>query len=307
MAKTDAATGGNRRTIALILGKTGMYASVNGGDPTPLPLPEENGTKPPLAVNSLLDALDHFALADTDTHVVIIGTRADGTAGWDEVDPRELQNYGPKTLQFEFLSEAQALQRGYPNAQEGDFLARSTYPTTFSKDPSFLQPREGEVNVCGYIIFATAPRPEDGALLGSVRWWVDQDGVPTLVDIVHGASNRGKLYTIFGGSIVTTPNMVVTEVERLVEAHPAVNVVFVWNQDGVTQYNAYKDPRGDFWYLVRPKGEFERVNGRVAVALSAQAIARQVSAGSATPTPVPPSTVDPTDADGDTAKKKDDA
>lgn len=303
MTGTAATTGGERRTIALILGKTGMHASVNGGDPTPLPLPEEDGQTPLLSASSLLAALNHFALADTNTRILIIGTRDNGTAGWNEVDPRELEDYGPKTLTFEFLTEAHALQRGYRNAREGDFLARSTYPAAFSEEPDFLRPREGETHTCGYVIFATVRRPEDGTLLGSVRWWVDQDGEPTLVDIVHNTRNRGALYTISGGSIVTTPNMVVTEVECLLAAYPEINLVFVWSQDGVSQYIAYKNPRGDFWFFLRPKGDFHDANGIVAVALNAMAIARLASAGPATP----PLTADTTDLDGDATEKKDDA
>lgn len=301
MQEQDATVGGARRHIALILGKSGLYASVNGGEPSRLSLPGDEKKKP-LTVDSLLEALDTFTLADAVTHVTLIGTRADGSAGWDQIDPRELQNYGPKTLRFNFLTEAHALQHGHTNAKEGDFLIRSTNPVQFSNDAGFLVPDKGTTQVCAYLIFATARR-SDNVLEGSVRWWVEQDGEPTLVDIIHN-DNRGKIYTIPGGSIVTTTNMVVSEVDALLKIHPEVTVVYVWSQDGVAQYQAYTRHDGDFWYFLRPKGSFEAANGKVAVALSAMAIARLVSAGN---TPTPPSTAGPTEADGDTTEGKDGA
>ena len=222
-------SGGNR-IVALAKGKKGVFASVDGGETTPFKVVGE------VNAANLAKALDMFT--DTATTLLIIGTRSDGTPGWDGLDPTDLSKL--VACEVHYLSEAQAFHREYATG-----------------------------SLAAYIILATTHREgTDGSepdhLLGSARWWVEGPTGVERVDVQFLGENHGQIYTIGGGSLTDHPYMVARMVEDLLEKHPHVLRVYVWSQDGL-KGNADFTSDGIFMPAIQLPNAFRRDGGRVIV------------------------------------------
>lgn len=213
---TDTVVGGSH-TVALAFGKSGVHASVDGATARSLPV------KGKLNAESLAAALDIFTSPDVTTTVLLIGTRADGTPGWDQIDPDELTKSMPHEVFF--LSEAQALA---------------------------LEP--GDKKPAAWVILATTGSGD--AIRGSARWWVQNaDSAVTRVDVQYLGQNYGQIFTLAGENLANSPILVAGLVEALLMRHDVARV-YVWSQDGLTDHWAYTtgvptDDRQTFWEALR--------------------------------------------------------
>jgi len=229
---TDMVAGGSR-TIALALGKTGAHVSVSGNKPKSFPI---KGT---LNAASLAAALDMFTSDGITTTILVIGTRADGTPGWDQIDPDELTTATPHDVFF--FSEAQAL----------------------ALEPGGKEP-------AAWIILATAK--VGGTTKGSARWWVhnSENGTVKRVDVEYLGTNFGQVYTLAGGNLSSSPAMVAGMVESVIMRHPGMIRVYVWSQDGMSKLTAYErgandKPNGQFWASLRLPEVYEAAGGDVVI------------------------------------------
>ena len=259
----DTVAGGSRRTVALAAGKRGVFVSINGGDTERLKVEGDLNTE---ALAASLGSLN-----EPDTTLLVIGTRSDGTPGLNDIDPVGLRKALPDAT-IAFLSEAQAMQHA-------------------------LSP-EG---VNAYVILATALRePADGEvvgnIIGSARWWVQQpDGKISSVPVTY-LGNQGDIYTIGGGSLVTSPDMIAGMVETLLADHPTVTRVCVWSQDGLSGNADYMD-EGKFFVLLRLPEQFVGAGGHVVIMPSATDMIQLTSGAGPLPVPavIADDTTDPAD------------
>jgi hypothetical protein len=148
MGTEKPANGTATTVVAVTNGKLGTHLSVNGKPATQFKVMGK------LTPTSLVAAVRRTVGKPWDhpnVEVLIIGTRNDGTPGWDVINPDDLAKECPHPVSF--ISEAQALHRALRN------------PGTN-----------------GYIILAAAPR-EDGVVVGSARWWISTGDNVERVDV----------------------------------------------------------------------------------------------------------------------------
>lgn len=222
----DTVAGGSH-TVALTLVNAGVLASVDGNAPLFFPV------KGRLSATSLAEALNMF---DEDpTTILIIGTRADGEPGWDEVDQNELDELmAASPLMIHVISEAQAL----------------------ALDPNTREP-------AAWLIMGTSLDETEGLTYGSVRWWVqDEDGVVNRADVKYLGTNSGQIYPRAGAG---SPSLMAGMVEAIISKHPHVRRVHVWSTDGQSGGDAYKLPSGSFWETLKLPQAYKEAGGDVVV------------------------------------------
>lgn len=235
---------GGSRWIALAHGKTGVHAAVDGQKPHPLSVRGE------LNSESLAAALNTFTADGVVTKVILIGTRADGTPGWDEIDPDAFVKGTPHEVHF--LSEAQA----------------------YGLAPIEKRP-------VAWIILATAN--SNGEVKGSARWWVqDADDVVTCVNVHHLGIDHGQIFTFPGNTLADSPVFVAGIVGSLVSHHSDVARVYIWSQDGLTGHWGYEKStaqteRVTLWRALRLPQAFTARGGDIVVIDEAQSVLRVAS------------------------------
>jgi hypothetical protein len=225
-----------RPILAVAYGKTGVHLAMDGGAARPVKV--EGGK---INAATIAQALQEF----NPGAVRLVGTRHNGTPGWDMVEPEELQSKLPGCT-VECLSEAQALHLG----------RTSTEPEA-------------------YTILAT--RPDDGHIVGSARWWVeDTDSVVKLADIFVGGTNHGQLYTAPGDPLTASPYIVAGMVGEITKRHPHIRVVKVWSQDGLsTNVHFTEMVVSAGWSMANP--DFVHGGGRIQVIDTAVAMLSMAS------------------------------
>jgi|GEM_PF-5723057 len=250
------------RTVALAHGKTGVHASVDGDTPRSFPIKGE------LNADSLAAALELFANdAGTTATILIIGTRADGTPGWDAVDPDELVKATPH--QVFFFSEAEALN---------------------------LEPSDREPTA--WIILATTG--SGSTLKGSARWWMQhpEEGTVERADVFYGGINYGQIFTLSGDNLADSPILVASLVEALIARH-SVKRVYVWSQDGLAGHWAYMQTadsstppeRKTFWGALRLPESYVAAGNDVVIVPSALSVLDIASKNGIPLTTTPPAKV----------------
>lgn len=307
----------NSRTIALVLGKSGVHFSVDGAPATPLELPVVDGGKLPLTPGTLLDALDHLLLAEMTVDLVVIGTRADGTAGWDNFDTDELESIAPAEVHVSAYTEAGALNRSVMRStNEGDLLVCDVQTSEFAYGKQALGAENPPSPA--YAVFATIE--EGGRPRGSVRWWsgIGEHVEPETVWFLE--QDFGPIYTLPGASMTDNPSLVASLVHSFLAAHPNVTTVFIWDQDGLAEQLDYM-PGGRFWGFLRFPDRFREAGGKIVIVATALTVATLTALPPAPVVPAMPAvnstpvdddqpaspTADTTEAGGGTTDEKDDA
>jgi hypothetical protein len=216
-----------------------VYIVIDGGERKPFLLDSTAVTAEVLG-----EALNDF---QGDWQVFIIGTRADGTAGWDEIDAAALTGIVNHPLTF--LTEGEALHA----AGAGD------------GKPS------------GYLILAEKPAFSPTDALGSARWWVASDQGVRLANFTFLGNDHGQLYTLAGGPLADTPSILGCVIESLVKNYPDVECVFVWSQGGIVGQE-YNSPDGEFWKHLNPPRAFDEGGGRVHIMTDPAAVLQLLTA-----------------------------
>lgn len=194
---------GGSLVAALTVVDGGVKIIVGEGKPKNFPITGE------LNAENLADKLGNLPPEKFGT-ILLVGTRSDGTAGWDGVDADGLKAATSHNILW--LTEAAALHSHL--AQDG--------------------------KQAGYIILAN-----NVMYGGSARWFV-QAGDGVMIVNVQCVSVNNELFTISGPSITATPSLLGAMVGDFLKQNPTTTQLHVWSQGGIDERDYGPDNR-IFW------------------------------------------------------------